>query len=64
MEILEYRLARFDLTTRDLYFMILVKVFTNHVLGKTHFTNHVVRAEDYSHKTSKSEPNYMAVLGF
>ena len=60
MEILEYRLARFNLTTRDLYFAILVQVFTNHILGKTHFTNH----KPYSPKTSKSEPNYLAMLGF
>ena len=30
----------FDLTTRDLYFTILVEIFTSHILAEnTHFTN-------------------------
>ena len=34
--------AGVDLTTRDLYFTILVEVFTNHVLAEnTYFTNRV-----------------------
>ena len=34
--------AGFDLTTRDLYFSILVEVFTNHILAEnTYFTNRV-----------------------
>ena len=32
----------FDLTTRDLYFMSLVEVFTNRILAENkYFTNHV-----------------------
>ena len=31
----------FNLATRDLYFMILVEVFMNHILAETHFTNHI-----------------------
>ena len=34
--------AGFDLRTRDLYFTILVEVFTNHVLAEnTYFANHI-----------------------
>ena len=34
--------AAFDLTTRDLYFTILVEVFTNHILAENkYFTNRV-----------------------
>ena len=36
----------FDLTTRDSYFTILVKVFTNHSLEQNpYFTNHIERKE-------------------
>ena len=32
----------FDLTIRDLYFMILVEVFTNQISGENmYFTNHI-----------------------
>ena len=38
----EISLAGFDLMARDLYFMILVEVFTNHILAdKIYFTNHI-----------------------
>ena len=34
--------AGFNLTTRDIYFMILVEVFMNHILVEnTYFTNHI-----------------------
>ena len=34
--------AGFNLTTRDIYFMILVQVFMNHILVEnTYFTNHI-----------------------
>ena len=34
--------SRFDLTTRDSYFLILVEVFTNHILAENpYFTNHI-----------------------
>ena len=36
----------FDLTTRDSYFTILVKVLTNHILAEnTYFTNHIELTE-------------------
>ena len=36
----DHFISGFDLTTRDLYFTILVEVFTNYILAEnTHFTN-------------------------
>ena len=55
----------FNLATRDLYFMILVEVFTNHILAETHFTNHRVNiTQDYGLKTSKQGPNYLTLTKF
>ena len=31
----------FDSKTPDSYIMILAEVFTNHILGETHFKNHI-----------------------
>ena len=40
-------IARFYLMTRDLHFMILVEVFTNHILTENrYFTNHIGRTEN------------------
>ena len=37
---------RFNLTTRDLYFMILLEVFTNYILAEnTYFINQIEHTE-------------------
>ena len=42
--------AGFDLMTRDLYFMVLVEVFTNHYTAEdTYFMNHIARMDRTQH---------------
>ena len=49
----------FDLTTRDLYFTILVEVFTNHILKHIfHESFSVNRAQGYGRRTCKQVQNY------
>ena len=48
-------IAGFDLTARDLYFTILVEVFTNHILAENmfHESCRVNRTQDYDLETCK-----------
>ena len=61
-----YHKSGFDLTTRDSYITILIKIFTNHILAKSaYFTNRIEWTEqDYGLKTGKQVPNYSTLRWF
>ena len=57
-----YLAAEFGLTTRDLYFTILVVVFTNHILTEyTYFTNRIEGTE-HSIMVLKLSNKYQIIL--
>ena len=60
------QITGFHLTTHDLYFMIPVEIFTNHISAEnTCSTNHIVsKTQDGALKTHTYLANYLLMLEF